>query len=95
MFALYKYFSKLLKQNDFEQNIFSYATRFYAKKFFIFLLTIGFLERIIHYKFEYHKNDDDEDGRNAEFQESCRLVRGNKEVFQRPITSELEDRKRE
>ena len=33
-------------------------------------------------KFEYHKNDYDEDGRIDDPGESCRLVRGNGETFQ-------------
>ncbi len=33
-------------------------------------------------KFEYHKNDYDEDGRNVTLSESCRVVRGSSRAFQ-------------
>ena len=32
-------------------------------------------------KFEYHKNDCDEEGRSATFAESCRLVQDNNGIF--------------
>ena len=46
------------------------------------LLTNQKLGSIIHSKFEYHKNDCDEDGRFAKLRESCRVVQGNGGAFQ-------------